>query len=147
MSAKAKSTYLMIAGFILCLLGIFSALPSRNFLSAKDAACTEETSGVVRDVSSFISISAGRMYRVTLEYEVGGELLTLETTSRYSVDQDQNVTVYYNPEDPSEIYVQELEDSKTSRLFKNIMMIIIGGFVVYLGFHARAAAEAGDGKS
>ena len=71
---------------------------------------------MVRDVSSYNSITAGRMYRVTLEYEAGGERLTLETTSRYSVDQDQSVTVHYNPEDPSEIYVEELEDSKANRI-------------------------------
>ena len=146
MKAKAKSTYLIVAGFIICLLGIFSALPNGNSASVKDSNCTEETSGVVREVSRYNSISAGRMYRITLEYEAGGERLTLETTSRYSVDQDQNVTVHYNPEDPSEIYVEELEDSKANRFFKNIMMIIIGAFVVYLGIQARIASEVGAGE-
>ena len=146
MSTKVKSTYLIVAGFILCLLGIFSALPNGNSASVKDSICTEETSGVVRDVSSYNSITAGRMYRVTLEYEAGGERLTLETTSRYSVDQDQSVTVHYNPEDPSEIYVEELEDSKANRIIKNVIMIAIGAFVVYLGVQARIASEAGAGE-
>ena len=95
---------------------------------------------MVREVASYNSISAGRMYRVTLEYEAGGESLTLETTSRYSVDQDQSVTVHYNPEDPSEIYVEELEDSKANRMVKNVMMIAIGAFVAYLGIQARMAS-------
>lgn len=146
MSAKVKSTYLMIAGFIICLLGIYSAMPNGNATTVKNVNCTEETSGVVREVSSYNSISAGRMYRVTLEYEAGGEPLTLETTSRYSVDQDQNVTVHYNPENPSEIYVEELEDSKANRLVKNVIMIAIGAFVVYLGVQARIASEAGAGE-
>ena len=98
---------------------------------------------MVREVSSYNSISAGRMYRVTLEYEAGGEPRTLETTSRYIVDQGQSVAVNYNPEDPSEIYVEELEDSKANRLVKNIIMIVIGAFVVYLGVQARMAVEAG----
>ena len=101
---------------------------------------------MVREVSSYNSISAGRMYRVTLEYEAGGEPLTLETTSRCSVDQDQNVSVHYNPENPSEIYVDELEDSKANRLVKNVIMIAIGAFVVYLGVQARIASEAGAGE-
>ena len=143
MKSKVKSTYLIVAGFIICLLGIYSAMPNGNATSVKNSNCTEETSGVVREVSSYNSISAGRMYRVTLEYEAGGEPLTLETTSRYSVDQGQSVAVHYNPEDPSEIYVEELEDSKANRLVKNIIMIVIGAFVVYLGVQARMAAEAG----
>ena len=140
MSKKVKATYLIVAGFIICLLGIYAALPNGNAASVKNSNCTEETSGVVREVSSYNSITAGRMYRVTLEYEAGGEPLTLETTSRYSVEQDQSVTVHYNPEDPSEIYVEELEDSKANRMVKNIIMIAIGAFVVYLGIKARMEA-------
>lgn len=143
MKGKVKSTYLIVAGFIICLLGIYSAMPNGNATSVKNSNCTEETSGVVREVSSYNSISAGRMYRVTLEYEAGGEPLTLETTSRYSVDQGQSVAVHYNPADSSEIYVEELEDSKANRLVKNIIMIVIGAFVVYLGVQARMAAVAG----
>lgn len=140
MRNKVKATYLIVAGFIICLLGIYSALPNGNSVSAKHSNCTEETSGVVREVSSYNSISAGRMYRVTLEYEAGGESRTLETTSRYSVDQGQSVAVHYDPEDPSEIYVEELEDSKANRMVKNIIMIAIGAFVVYLGIQARMAS-------
>ena len=146
MKSKAKSTYLIVAGFIICLLGIYSAMPNGNATSVKNSNCTEETSGVVREVSSYNSISAGRMYRVTLEYEAGGEPLTLETTSRYSVDQGQSVAVHYNPADSSEIYVEELEDSKANRLVKNVIMIAIGAFVVYLGVQARIASEAGAGE-
>lgn len=146
MNTKARSTYLIVAGFIICLLGIFAALPNGNSASVKNSNCTEETTGVVLEVSSYNSITAGRMYKVTLEYEAGGESRTLETTSRYSVDQDQSVTVHYNPEDPSEIYVEELEDSKVNRMVKNVIMIVIGAFVVYLGIQARSSSEGGAGE-
>ena len=91
------------------------------------ARCTQQVPGVVSNVrSQRDSDSHTTSYKVTVDYQVNGADYSNKFKVKKNVSRGTEVTVNYNPSDPTEIFIDGLHKSAGSH-------IRTGGFVAILG--------------
>ena len=124
MNKAKKNLVLGILAVIVGLVCIFVIAPDRDKLKNR---CTEKTSGVVTSVSETRDNEGGGSdYYITVEYEVGGKKYSDNLSTGTRVEYDETVTLWYNPDDPTECYI----DGVTSSPF---MFRLCGGVFIVVG--------------
>lgn len=121
--------------------GIFVGLriSDRN----KRSLCTRRVKGTVTDIerrrtSGSMGDAPMISWYPTFKYEVNG--YTIEKTSMYgSAKQDfyinQEVTVFYNPQNPNEYYVQEENVASICKVFLTVAAVLLMAGGITLGFY------------
>ena len=123
MNKAKKNLVLGIIAVIVGLVCIFVIAPDRDKLKNR---CTEKTSGVVTSVSETGDNDGGSSYYITVEYEASGKKYSDNLSTGTRVEYDETVTLWYNPDDPTECYI----DGVTSSPF---MFKLCGGVFIVVG--------------
>ena len=91
------------------------------------ARCTQQVTGMISNVKSQRdSDSHTTSYKVTVDYKVDGKDYSNKFKAKKNINTGTEVTVNYNPSDPSEIFIDGLHKSAGS-------YIRSGGFIAILG--------------
>lgn len=134
---------LLLAAAVLLLVGLtFGCVSIAIAVSRKNKrkACTRRTKGVVtnmerRRISGSMGDAPMLSWFPTFTYEANGH--TIEKTSLYGAAKqnfyiDQKVTVFYNPQNPNEYFVQEEDVAGIQKIFLavSIVLLLCGGIAV-----------------
>ena len=126
----------IIVGFILCIGGISNNITQKK----KESRCTQTTRAEIIDVSSKIKRSGSRRHRTrrtyyypTVVYEADGKSYRYlsEEGSTTSFSEGTHLVLHYNPNNPSECYIERLTKNYVTSIFSGVFMIVTGVVLIF----------------
>lgn len=112
----------LIFGVLFSVFGAFSYVSEQDF---KKTALT--TNGTIYDIVSYSDSDGDTSYDVYVEFYVDGQLYNGKLNYYYSsMDEGDSLTIYYNPEDPSDF----VGDGSSTGL---ILFVVLGGIFGLVG--------------
>lgn len=142
---NGKIIILLVAVLLLIMGVVFGGFSIGMKISAanKKNVCTQKTWGTVTDIiKSEIAGNIGEAPMITwnpiFTYEANGQKIS-KRSNYGGAQQDfylnQRVTVYYNPENPNEYYVQEEQVSKIQTIFLIVSLaLLLAGGICFAAF-------------
>lgn len=126
------------AGIIVILIGIYTVFGISAQTNRKLAKCTEETTGVVTDISA-----SGSGYLTTIEYTPGYSPIsvTLDTKQKYDVGSE--MIVKYEPMSFSNIYIEGITKTGSSDRITGLIEILAGVVLTAAGYFLAKLGKTG----
>ena len=139
---SSLSKKLFVLFFAVCLFSWISVISSSHFINEKVIKHTYVTEmAVITDVSSYVKREIDdegeghyvKVYEYNYEYEYGGEKCQGVFSSRKEHIKGSQLTVFINPSDSSEKYVEsEFESSLIFIILGTILMIVFYKMMIYV---------------
>ncbi len=118
----------MAAGIIIFMIGIYTVFGISAQTDKKLARCTEETTGVVTDVSA-----SGSGYFITIEYTPGYSPVSVTLDSKEKYDPGDEIPVKYDPMSFRNINIEGITKTGSSDRVTGIIEILAGAALVAAG--------------
>ncbi len=106
----------------------------------KEKRCSAETTGTIVDYGRHYS-KGHDLYSPIVEYRVGDQVFSSETNVRFNYrpfKKGEGVSIFYNPQNPGEFYIEEYDVGTTYRLgviflFVSVAVLIISALFFVMG--------------
>ena len=117
-----------VVGIFLAIIGIYFIAIIRGETDARNAKCSEKTTGVVSDVKA-----SGSKYLNTIEYVAEDIDCAVTVESKKDLGAGTQIEVNYEPLTPKHVYIEGVSKTGTSDVVEGLIMILVGGAFVAAG--------------
>ncbi len=123
----------MIFGGLLIVFGLISIFLLSRLDDKRIQRCTERTDAVVVKIKQKGKVEDKSAEYVTdFEYTIDDNVQTSRYTLRTDMGMGTKVTLNYNPEDPSEYYIDGIDKNSNNSRITGIIAIAVGLVVVVI---------------
>ncbi len=129
-NSRMKNWHLssIVVGILLAVGGLYFIFGISSQTDAKNAECTEKTTGVISDVrqngSKFIS---------TIDYTIEDYDKTLTVETKNDLGLGNKVEVCYEPQSWSHLYIEGISKTGKDDIKFGLVSLVAGGFFILIG--------------
>ena len=110
-----------VVGIFIAIIGICFIAIIRGETDARNAKCSEKTTGVVTDVKA-----SGSKYLNTIEYVADDIDCTVTAETKKDLGVGTEIEVCYEPLTPKHAYIEGVSKTGTSNVVEGLVMILVG---------------------
>ena len=129
-SIRMKNWHLsaIVVGILLVTGGLYFIFGISSQTDAKNAKCTEKTTGVISDVKQ-----SGSKYVSTIDYTIEDyeKTMTVETTDDPGLG--SSIDIYYEPQSWSHLYIEGISKTGKSDVTFGLIALLAGGIFILMG--------------
>ena len=117
-----------VVGIFIAVIGIYFIAMIRGETDARNAKCSEKTTGVVTDVKA-----SGSKYLNTIEYVAEDIDCSVTVENKKDLGVGTEVEINYEPLTPKHVYIEGISKTGKSNVVEGLVMILVGDVFVAVG--------------
>lgn len=118
----------IVVGILLVTGGLYFIFGISNQTNAKNARCTEKTTGVVSDVKQ-----NGSKYVSTIDYTIEDYEKTMTVETKDDLGLGNSIDIYYEPQSWSHLYIEGISKTGKNDITFGLIALLAGGIFILMG--------------
>ena len=129
-STRMKNWHLsaIVVGILLVVGGLYFTFGISRQTDARNAKCTEKTTGVISDVKQ-----NGSTYILTIDYKIEDFDKTLTVETKKDLGLGNSIEVCYEPQSWSHLYIEGVSKTGKEDIKFGLVTILAGGVFILMG--------------
>ena len=118
----------IVVGIILALIGLYFVFGISSQTDAKNARCTEKTTGIISDVKQ-----NGSRFISTIDYTIEDFDKTLTVETKKDLGLGNSLEIFYEPQTWSHLYIEGVSKTGKDDIKFGLVSLLAGGIFVFIG--------------
>ncbi|MCR4692025.1 MAG: hypothetical protein K5739_11835 [Lachnospiraceae bacterium] len=136
MSSRSQRSFQMknwhlsaiVVGILLVLGGLYFIFGISSQTNAKNAKCTEKSTGIISDVQK-----SGSKYISTIDYTIEDFEKSLTVETKKDLGLGNSIDIYYEPSTWSHLYIEGISQTGKDDISFGIITLLAGGVFILIG--------------
>lgn len=118
----------IVVGILLVTGGLYFIFGISSQTNAKNARCTEKTTGIISDVKQ-----NGSKFVSTIDYTIEDFDKTLTVETKKDLGLGNSIEVCYEPQSWSHLYIEGISKTGKDDIVFGLVSLLAGGFFILIG--------------